>query len=244
MLQLLYFINCSININLGKNNLLILGCGLLSISGIKDLGLVAGDGGGGGVAVVADLLGDPLAHSHGALLVHCVTLLHWPLAALLQGLVTAHLVRDLATSLSWHIGTLLLGDIATHGVGHLPRLLFSHIPALVMGVGLAGAGDGDPHLVVTLALPLVLAVLLVLGAALGLSVGLILGLVLVHTHLLVHCVALLLIHGLTHLSGCGLALSLKHCLALGHILGDALLGLPLHILGVPHSGVLSPALHP
>merc|ERR1719323_1766118 len=244
MLQLLYFINCSININLGKNNLLILGCGLLSISGIKDLGLVAGDRGGGGVAVVTDLLGDPLAHSDGALLVHGVTLLHRPLAALLQGLVTAHLVRDLATSLSWHISTLLLGDITTHRVGHLPRLLFGHIPALVMGVGLAGAGDGDPHLVVALALPPVLAVFLVLGAALSLSVGLILRLVLVHTHLLVHCVALLLIHGLAHLSGCWLALSLKHCLALGHILSDTLLGLPLHILGVPHGGVLSPALHP
>merc|ERR1719323_1569008 len=206
MLQLLYFINCSININLGKNNLLILGCGLLIISGIKDLGLVAGDGGRGGVASVTDLLGDPLAHSHGALLVHCVTLLHRPLAALLQGLVTAHLVRHLATSLSWHISTLLLGDIATHGVGHLSRLLFGHIPALVMGVGLTGARDGDPDLVVALTLPLVLAVLLVLGAALCLSVRLILGLVLVHTHLLVHCVALLLIHGLTHLSGCWLAL--------------------------------------
>merc|ERR1719367_107961 len=109
-----------------------------------------------------------------------------------------------------------------------------------MGVGLAGAGDGDPHLVVALALPLVLTVLL----ALGVSVGLILCLVLVHTHLLVDCVALLLIHGLAHLSGCGLALSLKHCLALRHILGDTLLGLPLHILGVPHGGVLSPALHP
>merc|ERR1719323_2236125 len=226
MLQLLYFINCSININLGKNNLLILGCGLLIIPGIKDLGLVAGDGGGGGVAGVTHLLGDPLAHSQGALLVHGVTLLHRPLAALLQGLVTAHLVRDLATRLSWHISTLLLGDIATHGVGHLSRLLFSHIPALVMGVGLAGAGDGDPHLVVTLSLPLVLAVLLVLSGALCLSVGLILCLVLVHTNLLVHCVALLLIHGLTHLSGCGLALSLKHCLALRDILGDTLLGLP------------------
>merc|ERR1719323_741717 len=239
MLQLLYFINCSMNINLGKNNLLILGCGLLIIPGIKDLGLVAGDGGRGGVTGVTHLLGDPLAHPHGALLVHGVTLLHWPLAALLQGLVTAHLVRDLATRLSWHISTLLLGDIATHGVGHLSRLLFSHIPALVMGVGLAGAGDGDPHLVVTLSLPLVLAVLLVLSGALCLSVWLILCLVLVHTNLLVHCVALLLKHGLAHLSGCGLALSLKHCLALRHILGDALLGLSLHVLGVPHSGVLS-----
>merc|ERR1719323_1883635 len=227
MLQLLYFINCSININLGKNNLLILGCGLIIIPGIKDLGLVAGDRCGSGVAVVTHLLGDPLAHSHGALLVHGVTLLHRPLAALLQGLVTAHLVRHLATSLSWHISTLLLRDIATHGVGHLPRLLFSHIPALVMGVGLAGAGDGDPDLVVALALPLVLAVFLVLSAALSLSVRLILCFVLVHTHLLIHCVALLLIHCLTHLSGCWLALSFKHCLALRHILGDALLGLLL-----------------
>merc|ERR1719350_2638595 len=113
-----------------------------------------------------------------------------------------------------------------------------------MGVGLAGAGDLDPHLVVALTLPLVLAVLLVLCGALGLSVRLILRLVLVHAHLLVHCVALLLIHGLTHLSGCWLALSLKHRLALRHILSDALLGLSLHVLGVPHSGVLSPALHP
>merc|ERR1719323_1453800 len=174
MLQLLYFINCSININLGKNNLLILGCGLLIIPGIKDLGLVAGDGGGGGVSGVTHLLGDPLAHPHGALLVHGVTLLHRPLAALLQGLVTAHLVRHLATSLSWHISTLLLRDITAHGVGHLPRLLLGHIPALVMRVGLAGAGDRDPHLVVALALPLALAVLLVLSGALGLSVGLIL----------------------------------------------------------------------
>merc|ERR1711971_393876 len=146
-----------------------------------------------------DLLGNPLAYSHGALLVHGVTLLHRPLAALLQGLVAAHLVRHLATRLSWHISTLLLWDIATHRVGHLPRLLFGHISALVMGVGLAGAGYGDPHLVVALSLPLVLAVLLVLGAALSLGVGLILCLVLVHTHLLEYCVALLLIHGLAHL---------------------------------------------
>ena len=92
---------------LGKNNLLILCCGLI-IPGIKDLGLVVGDGGLVGVPVITDLLGNPLAHPDRALLVHSVTLLHRPLAALLQRLVLTHLVRDLATSLAGHIRTLLL----------------------------------------------------------------------------------------------------------------------------------------
>ena len=49
----------------------------------------------------------------------------------------------------------------------------------------------------------------------------------------------------THLiSGCWLALPLRHRLALGHPLSDALLGLPLLVLGVPHGDVLGPALHP
>ena len=182
-------------LNLGKNNLLILRRGLI-IPGIKDLGLVARYGGLGGVAVITDLLGNPLADPDGALLVHGVALLHRPLAALLQGLVGAHLVRHLATRLAGHIGTLLLGHVTAHGVGHLPRLLLGHVPALVVGVALAGAGDGHPHLVVALALPVVLAVLLVLCAALRLGVRLVLRLILIHAHILVHGGALLLINSL------------------------------------------------
>ena len=55
-------------------------------------------------------------------------------------------------------------------VWDLLEFLLLDIPALVVGVIVAGAGDGGPHLVVAAALPPVLAVLLVVGVALGLSV--------------------------------------------------------------------------
>ena len=45
-----------------------------------------------------------------------------------------------------------------------------------------------------------------------------------------------------HFSGFRLALVLGHLLALGHPLGDALVGLDLLVLGLVHGGVSSPAL--
>ena len=42
----------------------------------------------------------------------------------------------------------------------------------------------------------------------------------------------------------GLALFLKHHVALGHPFFDAVLGLPLLVLRVPQDDVLIPALHP
>ena len=42
----------------------------------------------------------------------------------------------------------------------------------------------------------------------------------------------------------GLALFLEHHVALGYPLCDAILGLPLLVLRVPHGDVLRPALHP
>ena len=55
-------------------------------------------------------------------------------------------------------------------VGDLLELLLLDIPALVVGVVVAGAGDGGPHLVVAAALPPVLAVLLVVSVTLRLRV--------------------------------------------------------------------------
>ena len=55
-------------------------------------------------------------------------------------------------------------------VGDLLEFLLLDIPALVVGVVVAGAGDGRPHLVVAAALPPVLAVLLVVGVTLRLRV--------------------------------------------------------------------------
>ena len=76
--------------------------------------------------------------------------------------------------------------------------------------------DDDPFHVIALALPPVLAV-----AALILNEGLVVA---------------------------GAALSLNEylilSLALGHPLGDALVGLPLLVLGLPHGDVLGPALRP
>ena len=65
----------------------------------------------------------------------------------------------------------------------------------VLGVLLAGAGDGRPNLFVALALPPVLAVLLVLGTALSLSVGIVLGPVLIHADLVIYRVTLALLNG-------------------------------------------------
>ena len=55
-------------------------------------------------------------------------------------------------------------------VGDLLEFLLLDIPALVVGVVVAGAGDGSPHLVVAAALPPVLAVLLVVSVTLRLRV--------------------------------------------------------------------------
>ena len=64
----------------------------------------------------------------------------------------------------------LLGNILTVLVRNLLEFLLLDIPALVIGVVVAGAGDGCPHLIVAAALPPVLAVLLVVSVTLGLSV--------------------------------------------------------------------------
>ena len=64
----------------------------------------------------------------------------------------------------------LLGDILAVLVRNLLEFLLLDIPALVVGVVVAGAGDGRPHLVVAAALPPVLAVLLVVSVALCLGV--------------------------------------------------------------------------
>ena len=66
--------------------------------------------------------------------------------------------------------TYLHGNIFAVLVRNLLEFLLLDIPALVVGVVVAGAGDGHPHLLVTASLPPVLAVLLVFGVALGLRV--------------------------------------------------------------------------
>ena len=154
----------------------------------------------------------------------------------------------------------LLGDILAVLVRNLLEFLLLDVPALVIGVVVAGAGDGRPHLVVAAALPPVLAVLLVVSVALCL--GVILQLVPGHNDvrnmdssqhsyilvlgaalLLVLGLALLLVHRVALLPLDWLALAPIQGGALGHPDGLALLGLALHILGVPHCLLLRPALH-
>merc|ERR1719510_1123581 len=215
-----------------ENNLRV--CWLLSVRDVGGVTVASG---------VADLLRNVLADSHWNFLVFLGALLAGNILALLQGLVGAHLVRDLDTVLSGNVDTLLLRDIVTHGVGNLLLLGLRHVLALVVGVLLAGPGDFSPDLVVAVSLPLELAVLPVLCGALSLGVRFVLSLVLLNTHTLVHSGAALLIDGLTLLPGGGLAQSLVHGVANLLIVGDALLGLLLLVLRVPHHAVLRPAGH-
>jgi len=154
-----------------------------------------------------------------------------------------YLIRDLTTVLSGNVDTLLFGHIVTHWVGNLLLLGLAHVLAVVVRILLAGPGDFSPDLVVTVALPLELTVLLVLCGALSLRVGFILGLELLNTDTFVDRGAALLIDGLALLPGGGLAQSLVHGVANLLIVGDALLGLLLLVLGVPHHAVLRPAGH-
>merc|ERR1712018_713293 len=110
-------------------------------------------------------------------------------------------------------------------VGNLSLLGLTHILAGLIGVGLAGASNGSPNLVISMTLPLVFTVLLVLCGALSLGVGLILCLELLHANILVLCAALLLIHGVAFLP-CGW-LAQSQCLSPARllILGGAHLSL-------------------
>merc|ERR1719322_364955 len=233
--------NLFIDVNiLGKNYFLTFT--VCTSSNIKDL-WPGGSRTSGTVASITNFLGNSFADSDGELFMDRMTFLSWHLVTLFQRLVPADLVRNVSADLSRNISACMLGHILAHRVRHLPLLGLGHLLAFVVGVVLAGAGDGDPDLVVAVSLPLVLAVLLVLGRALRLGVRLVLGLVLVHADVLVDRGALLLVDGVALLSGGWLTLSLKHCLADVVILGDALLGLLLLVLGVPDGGVLGPALH-
>merc|ERR1711923_607614 len=133
------------------------------------------------------LLGHLFAHSDRNLLVHIVTGLPGHILAFLQGLVCAHLVRNLHTLLPWYINADLLWNIMADWVGNLSLLGLAHILAGLVGVGLAGAGNWSPNLVISMTLPLVFTVLLVLCGALSLGVGLILCLELFHANILVLC---------------------------------------------------------
>merc|ERR1719367_190575 len=164
------------------------------------------------------------------------------LVALLVALLGTLLIIDLVTFLAGHINTLLLIHLPAHIMGHLPGHLLVHVLALVMGLDLAGAGDGYPDHVVALALPFVLAVLAVCIGALLLSDFHVFSFVLHITHLLPHSCAFLLINLLTLFSVYWLAHSLIHCLAVGHPLGDAGVTLYLLVLGLIHGFVLGPAL--
>merc|ERR1739848_29794 len=215
-----------------ENNLRV--CWLLSVRDV------------GGVTItscVTDFLGNVPADSHWNLLVLLSALLAGNILTLLQGLVGAHLVRHLTTLLFGNVDTLLLRDIVTHRVGDLLLLGLRHVLALVVGILLAGPGDFSPDLVVAVSLPLELAVLLVLCGELSLSVRFVLSSELLDTDTLVHRGAALLIDGLALLPGGGLAQSLVDSVANLLIVGDALLGLLLLVLGVPHHAVLRPAGH-
>ena len=79
-----------------------------------------------GIPVIADLLGDPLAHPDGALLVDSGALLHQAFGALLLGLFGADLVGDLATRMAGHISALLLGHCLSNTVRHSGTYLVTH----------------------------------------------------------------------------------------------------------------------
>jgi len=194
------------------------------------------------ISSVADFLGNILANSDWNLLVLGRAVLARDVLALLQRLVGTDLVWNLSALLSGHVLALLLRHVTTHGVGNLPLLRLLHVLALVVGVLPAGPGDGSPDLVVALTLPLVLAVVLVLCGALRLSVGLVLRLVLVNTDALVDGLAALLIDSAALLSGGGLTQPLIDRVTHLLVVSDALLGLLLLVLSVPHRGVLCPAL--
>ena len=110
----------------------------------------------------------------------------------------------------------------------------------VLGVLLAGAGDGRPNLFVALALPPVLAVLLVLGTALSLSVGIVLGPVLIHADLVIYRVTLALLNGGALLPRHVDAILLDEVLALLLVDRLAYLRFGHRVLGVPDGGVLHP----
>merc|ERR1712076_14575 len=154
-----------------------------------------------------------------------------------------YLVRDLTTVLSGNVDTLLLGDVVTHRVGNLLLLGLRHVLALVIGILLAGPGDFSPDLVVPIALPLELAVLLVLSGALSLGVRFVLRLVLLDTDTFVHSGAARLVSDLALLPGGWLAQTLSDGVTNLLVVGDALLGLLLLVLGVPHLAVPRPAGH-
>merc|ERR1712008_511032 len=144
---------------------------------------------------------------------------------------------------SGDIHTLLLRNIIAYGVGYLSLLGLGDVLASLIWVLLAGAGYGSPDLVIAIAFPLELTVILVLCGALSLCVGHVLCLVLLHTHALVHRLALLLIDSAALLPGGGLAQSLSLIPTYLFILSCAHLSLHLLVLGVPQGDVLSPAIH-
>merc|ERR1739836_309638 len=139
-----------------------------------------------------------------------------------------HLLVLVGAVLPGHVLALLERLVGADLVRNLPALLPRDVLADLLGHVVT---DGVSHLP-----------LLGLGGALGLSVRLVLRLVLVHTHTLVHGLAALLVHCLALLSGGGLAQPLVHGVADLLVVGDALLGLLLLVLGVPDGGVLGPAL--
>merc|ERR1711881_822086 len=159
-----------------------------------------------------------------------MTGLSWYVLALLEGLVSTHLVRNCHTLPPWYRYTLLFRHIITHRVGNLLLLCLGHVNTSLVWVLLAGTGYGSPDLIMAMALPLVLTVFLVLCHTLCLSVRLILCLVLLHTHILVNCTALVLIDSVALLPGGWLAQSLCLCLC-------------LLVFSVPQSGILCPALY-
>merc|ERR1719167_1455331 len=205
-------------------------------------GISAGPGRNGRTASIAHPLRHPLADPLGHLFVDLLALLLRHLVTHLDGVVRALALLNRGALLLGHGTARPTQHIPTLLVGHLTLPLLGHINAGVVGVGAAGAGDGDPHLGGALALPVVLAVLLVLGAALSLGVGVHLRPVGRLAHLLVDSVAHLLGGGAALLPGHVDAGLLDLGLALVGVHGHAFLGLRLYVVGAPHSGHLGTAL--
>jgi len=120
--------------------------------------------------IITNLLGNFFADSIGNLFVHIVALFLGNLVALLVGLTPALLFLYSCALLLWNIHTLLSWNLGTHRIGHLSLPLLVDINTGVIGVGLAGARNRNPHLGLTLTLPMVFTVILVLSAALSFSV--------------------------------------------------------------------------
>ena len=94
--------------------------------------------------LLARLDWDPLVDTDTGLPGHLLAHLEWFLGTFPLGYLVTDLLGNLHTNLPWHI--------IAHGVAELALLGLANIGALLIRLLSAGAGDGNPDLVIALAL--------------------------------------------------------------------------------------------